>query len=293
MEANMSKIVVPLDESDLAEEALPWAGQLARSLGLGIHLVAVFTYDEGIWIRAGVPGDASPPAIANQVGGYLESVAARADLAALDVTTEVRLGNVAKEVADIADSTGAGMIVLTSHGEGGVKRWARGSVSDELIRAVAMPVFVVRPGHPPRMRRFVAPVDGSDVAEQALTRIREIANAVGAELHILRVVNPVAEATWLGVGPAPDLGSVTEQFSESARAYLAQIAQNGEHTDVYYGRPLDAILQYAADKECDVIAMGTHGRGGVVRLALGSTADAVVRGADRPVLVIPHRAIAG
>ena len=55
---------------------------------------------------------------------------------------------------------------------------------------------------------------------------------------------------------------------------------------IHLDGPLDAILQYAQNAECDVIAMGTHGRGGVMRLALGSTADAVMRAADRPVLLV-------
>src|SRR5262249_43667734 len=103
-------------------------------MGCGIHLVAVFTYDEEIWLRAGVAHGASPQAIANHVGSYLEAVASRQALSGIGVSTEVRLGNVAEQVADVAESSGARLIVLASHGEGGLKRWARGSVADELVR---------------------------------------------------------------------------------------------------------------------------------------------------------------
>ena len=119
---------------------------------------------------------------------------------------------------------------------------------------------------------------------------RAFAAATHAELHLLRVVNPISEVAWTGIGPAPDLARLTDQLTEGARAYLAERAHGDEVTDVVYGRPLDAILTYAEAQACDVIVMGTHGRGGVIRLALGSTTDAVMRGADRPVLVVPARA---
>ena len=84
-------------------------------------------------------------------------------------------------------------------------------------------------------------------------------------------------------------GGLGVSAEAAATAYLEQIAVTGEVYDVLYGRPLDAIISYARDRQCDVIAMGTHGRGGVVRLALGSTTDAVMRAADRPVLIVPNR----
>lgn len=284
----MPRIIVPLDESELAEQALPWAAILARALSATVHLAAVYTYDEEIWIRAGVSGDASPAAIANAVSAYLDATAAGAALTGLAVTTEVRLGNVAEQVSAMAAEEDTRMIVLASHGEGGIKRWARGSVADELVREVHLPLLVIRPGHVPAFRRVVVTLDGSETSEAALPAVRAIADAAGAEVHLLRVVNPVTEVAWTGLGPAPDLGDVTEQFSEAARAYLQRTARPGEVCEVYYGRPLDAILEYARTSDCDVIAMGSHGRGGIVRLALGSTADAVVRAADRPVLIVPH-----
>lgn len=287
----MARILVPLDESELAEQALPWAAELARGLGADVHLIAVWTLDEHIWMRAGVdPGD-SPERISAALGGYLQRVTEAPALEGLNVTFETRIGNVAEQIAEASTHSDTRAIALTSHGRGGFKRWIQGSVADELARSVAVPVLVVRPGETPshQFRRLLVTLDGSDTSERALPVARDIANAVGAEVNLLRVVNPIAEVAWTGIGPAPDLGQITEQFAEAARAYLEGVAIAGEKWDVLYGRPLDAILQYAREHECDVIAMGTHGRGGITRLALGSTTDAVMRAADRPVLIVPER----
>lgn len=286
----MPRILVPLDETELAEEALPWAAAFARAMASDLHLISVYAFDEDVWKRANIdPGD-SPARIAEQVTAYLDEVAARPALAGLNVSVEARLGNVAEQVADAALAGDTRMIVLVSHGKGGLKRWMQGSVADELVRTVAMPVLVVRPGLASyQVGRVLVTVDGSETSERALPVVREIANAVGAELHLMRVVNPVSEVAWTGIGPAPDMGQITEQYTEAARAYLERIARPGEMWDVMYGRPLDAILDYAREKRCEVIAMGSHGRGGIARLALGSTADAVMRAADRPVLIVPDR----
>lgn len=286
----MARILIPLDESELAEQALPWAAELARGIGASIHLLAVWTKDEQLWERAGIdPGD-SPARIASALDGYLFSVAELPAFEGIEVTYETRMGDVSDQIADVASGGDTRIIALTSHGRGGFKRFVQGSVADELVRTVAIPVLVVRPGlESHQFRRLLVTLDGSETSERALPVAREIANAVGAEVHLLRVVNPVAEVAWTGVGPAPDMGEITRQFSEAAQAYLEQQALPGETFEVLYGRPLDAILEYAREKGCDVIAMGSRGRGGVVRLALGSTTDAVMRAADRPVLVIPDR----
>lgn len=286
----MARILIPLDESALAEQAIPWAAALARGIGAGVHLVAVWTKDEQLWERAGIdPGD-SPARIVAALDGYLASVAERPELESVEVTFETRMGDVSDQIADVASSGDTQVIAITSHGRGGFKRLVQGSVADELVRTVAIPVLVVRPGlESQQFRRLLVTLDGSETSERALPVARTIANAAGAEVHLLRVVNPVAEVAWAGVGPAPDMGEITRQFSEAAQAYLEQQAVPGEVYEVLYGRPVDAILEYAREKRCDVIAIGSRGRGGVVRLALGSTADAVMRASDRPVLIIPDR----
>jgi nucleotide-binding universal stress UspA family protein len=287
----VSRIVVPLDESETAEEALPWAAYLARTCGAGLHLLTVWTHDDELWLRAGVEAGATTDRIAAAIDEYLAGVAARVDLAGLQVSTEVRLGKVADQVAEVSQEGDTAMVVITSHGRGGVRRFLQGSVADALVRTLAIPVFVVRPGEAtPPIERVLLTLDGSETSEAALEPARALAAAAGARLHLLRVANPLAELPYTALGPAPDLGQLAAELYEASEAYLRGVALNGEAWEVRAGRPLDVILDYAREQSCDVIAMGTHGRGGVIRLALGSTADAVMRAADRPVFLVPGRA---
>jgi len=291
-EVPLPRILVPLDESELAESALPWAAELARVLGLSLHLVAVYDYDEEGWRKAGIDTEAGPTAIAATLQAYLEQSVGRPPFSGLEHTSEVRMGDVSDQLTDAALEGDTRFIVLASQGEGGLSRFRRGSVADALVREGTTPVLIVRQGgRAAAFRRVLVTLDGSDVSEVALGPAREIADAAGAEVHLMRVINPVVDSGWTGVGPAPDMGLITEQLTESAIAYLQGRARPIERADVLFGRPLDAILQYAEEHDCDVIVMGSHGRGGIVRLALGSTADAVMRASDRPVLIIPHRAV--
>jgi nucleotide-binding universal stress UspA family protein len=286
----MPRLVVPLDESGLAEEALPWAALIARAARYSVHLVSVWTADEIMWVRAGVdPGD-SIEKIRDSIHGYLERTAASAVLAGLDVTTEVRLGEPAEQIAEAAAEGETAMVVITSHGRGGIKRLIQGSVADKLARTLSVPLLVERAGGiEPALTRIVVTLDGSETSAAALPVARGLARAVGAELHLLRAYNPLSEVHMSPLAPVTDLGRLSEQMYEAAETYMKEIAEPGEKWDVQAGRPLDVILQYARDHDCQVIAMATHGRGGIVRLALGSTSDAVVRAADRPVLLVPVR----
>lgn len=286
----MPRIVVPLDESENSEQALPWAAYLARKLDCSVHLVTVWTHDEEIWLRAGIEPGAPLERIASAVGEYLDKTSRRPELDGLRVTTEVRVGKVADHVREIAEAGETRYVVLTSHGRGGVRRFVQGSVADALVRTLKVPVIVVRPGNAsPPVERILLTLDGSETSECGLGPARALAGATGATLHLLRVVNPLAELPFTTIGPAGDLGELSAQLFKAAEEYLAQAARDGEVWEVRAGRTLDVITDYAREKACDVIAMGTHGRGGVLRLALGSTADAVMRAADRVVMLVPER----
>ena len=286
----MPRIVVPLDESEVAEEALPWAAYLARALGCSIHLVCVWTHDEEIWLRAGVESGAPLERIAEALDDYLRAVKARGELAGLVTTSEVRIGRVADHIQEVCEEGETRYVVLTSHGAGGLRRFIQGSVADALVRTLKVPLFVVRPGQSaPPLQRILVTLDGSETSECALGPARAVAAATGSKIHLLRVSNPLAEVPYTTLGPAGDLGQLSKELFQAAEEYLRQTAEEGEEWDVRAGRPLDAIIDYAKDKSCGLIAMGTHGRGGVLRLALGSTADAVTRAADRVVLLVPER----
>ncbi|MEX2081206.1 MAG: universal stress protein [Dehalococcoidia bacterium] len=267
----MARILVPMDRSELAEGALAWAQLLAAKTGDALHLLTV------------VPEDGSV-AEAEQ---YLAAMAGRPALGSLKVTTEVRQGDAATQIEEAARED-SGMIVICSHGHGGFKRLFQGSVADRVVRSAEVPVLVDRAGGiQPGLTNLLVTLDGSERSETALTPARALAKVAGANLHLLRVYNPMAEFTMTPMGPMTDVGDIAQKLYEAAEAYMREVSLPGETWEVRSGRPLDVIIEYATEKGCEVIVMATHGRGGVVRLALGSTSDSVMRAADRPVLLIP------
>lgn len=150
----IARIVVPLDGSSLAEQALPLATTLATDLGLPVHLVRVVlpdqTFEEMLPGRPSedadlVTGDAPVPYQDRLVGesaAYLEEIAAPLRAIGLTVHVDTPVGPVASTLID--DLRSDDLVVMTTQGRGGLERWLLGSVADKLVRAAKGPVLLVR-----------------------------------------------------------------------------------------------------------------------------------------------------
>ena len=147
--------------------------------------------------------------------------------------------------------------------------------------------------------RILVPTDGSDVAENAVTHALDLAEQYGAEVHALYVIDTDSMSLSLGAeqvdriqqGQYREMDEVRER-AERATGYVADRAgERGldavEHVSA--GRPHSLIADYAADNDIDLVVMGSHGRGGVTRMLLGSVAERTLRSTTRPVLVIDAR----
>lgn len=136
--------------------------------------------------------------------------------------------------------------------------------------------------------RILVPTDGSPSMGEVIDYARELAEVHDAEIHGLYVVDtggyatlPV-ESTW---------NNVTEILEEEGQLALEEIGKLADsipvETTIEKGEPSSEIVEYARDHNCDTIVMGTHGRGGIDRLLLGSVAERVVRAAPIPVMTVP------
>ncbi len=146
--------------------------------------------------------------------------------------------------------------------------------------------------------KILVPLDGSELAEQVLPQVMELANCSGAEIVLLRVPDvPVYEYLMT----VPEVGvQMREQAENDAREYLERLS--GElramglqvRTQIAYeGAVYLTILNTAKELDADLIAMSTHGRSGLARLVMGSVADDVVRHADLPVLLVRPQPVSG
>jgi nucleotide-binding universal stress UspA family protein len=282
-------ILVPLDCSKLAEQALPLATSIAKRAHASLRLAQVRRPE----FRTAGRHDGRT---------YLESVA-EVNRTATGVPAVPKLldGSVVSALCKHAAEIHADLMVLTTHGRGPLSRMWLGSTTDDLIRRTPVPLLVYRPtpDKPPptgfRFHRILVPLDGSEVAEEAIGPAAELARIMEAKLTFLRVVEPVPLVAPDGLvytPPALDT-SLMDEMTEQAQEYVDHQAARwqGEGLEVesrvvVNELPTAAVLEAAA--EHDLIAVATHGRSRMARLFLGSVADKVVRGAACPVLVVRH-----
>jgi nucleotide-binding universal stress UspA family protein len=294
-------LMVPLDGSPYAEQALPLAVELARRSDGHLHVALV---------RSSLPLDVDP----TPVHAYLQGVATRMEVELPGrISHEVlvdELGPLAYRppasnlmatlLARHAGAKRIELIIMTTHGRGGIRRAWLGSVADSLIRLAPCPVLLVRPRDedgPPAartarpVRHILVPLDGSEDAARVLASATDIGSAFDSSYTLLRVVSPLA---WDPVGdlyasyPAETPELNREAAAAELEAAAAPLREAGAEvaTDVMMDvSPAPAILDYADARNVDLIALSTSGAGRVRRMLLGSVADKLIRGADVPVLV--------
>jgi nucleotide-binding universal stress UspA family protein len=297
-------IVVPLDGSSWSERALPLAQTLAAQAGARLALVHVHIqvihpvsgYNLGgvAYIDEGLDREARA-----REAAYLATLRDRITReSGVEVTSDVVDGPVAQTLADYAAHAHADLVVMTTHGRGAFSRVWLGGIADSFIRHSPTPTLLVRPHDdtpqalPPTIRHLLIPLDESPLAEQIVEPAATLARLVGARITLLEVVDPLHVPSYT-IETARELEpTYTESRAAEAAAYLRGIATQLQAQEiavetrvVVAAQPATEILDLARSRGVDVIALATHGRGGLTRLLIGSVADKVVRGADVPVLV--------
>jgi nucleotide-binding universal stress UspA family protein len=276
------RILVPLDGSDTAEAALAYVALLPSDR---VRLLAVEC--DRVDLSAVCTA-------ARDCKAYLEALAAPLRDHGRDVDTLVAFGNPAQQILALAAV--ADLVVMGSHGHGGVKRFVLGSVADEVARHAPVPVMIVRGGPAPptavQVTRIVVPLDGSDLAEQAVPVAAALAADLGVPVHLLRVldIDALRATVQAGSHVAGAYMRSQEEIQRYAEEYLAEQAQDLRNRDltataeVLTGSPAVTLLD--AMRPDDLVVMTTHGRGGVRRMLLGSVADKLARAAVAPVVLV-------
>jgi nucleotide-binding universal stress UspA family protein len=295
----MLNILVPVDGSALAERALPYAIQIARATGGLLTLVrATWIYPfEFAESRADLPPGAE------RVVEELADAAARVRHAGATVETHVGFGDAPYVIREAARGRGADLIVMSTHGRGGLGRWVYGSVAETVLGTTDVPVLLVpaageHPWPTDRPLRVLVPLDGSDLAEETLPAVGALASALEAELVLLRAVPPTApRPTGVQVIGTPAGYALTYQDDTDlaiahARHYLEDVVDllravaPVRDVRVELGGPAAAIADVVRDQEIDLVAMATHGRTGLASLTMGSVAATTLRRAAVPVMLL-------
>lgn len=289
-------IIVPLDGSELAETALPYAAALAE--GLRAHLVLITAW-EGTESELGTTFPAMAMEIEkgaqNYFTQYLDGVRARYGRG--DQTRAIiRVGDAAEEILKAVAETGARMLVIATHGRSGVGRWIYGSTAGRLLRTSHVPIVAVGPNVRPRstgpvaLKHLMVPLDGSPLSEAALPVAESVATSLGARVSLVRSVRWAVQAYPYSL-PDAYVPQIDEELEAGAKAYLRRMeeALKGKvEVDAFVvrGGIADGLMDVADKQAVDLVVMTTHARAGIARAALGSTADRMLQG-KAPVMLVP------
>lgn len=298
-----TKILVPLDRSALAEQALGRTAALARAAHAEIDLVLVHEPLE----FAGYPSGAMDGEEWNVEHRYLESVAAELQSrASVSVTHAVLRGAPADMICVRVKDVSADLVVMTSHGRTGLSRSWLGSVADAVVRCSSTPVLMLRPVETPIDRfaeqnpftRVLVPLDGSRLALGVLDPAAALAKCGDATLLLLRVVQPVPLVSAYEINQpflyppivadeeatTQVVGEVAAELETIARTLREKGTRRVEVDVIVGGRVADDVTAFARQHDVDVIAMSTRGRG-ASRILLGSVADKLLRASTLPILL--------
>lgn len=299
----MSRILVPLDGSELAEHVIPYVIKLAQLKGLEVQLLHVLSglpylgieLETGLFTKIsddttvlGAPPTDHMLGARTEAEAYLNKQAARLRAEGLVVGTYIADGRPAQQIVEIGAN--AALIAMATHGYSGLRRWTLGSVTDESLRSTKTPIFVVRSEKNDwDMKRILVSLDGSDLARLALKPAFDIARQSGAEVHLFTVVPP-------SVGQFDPELRLDRAGSDKLRERLLQepvdvgIDTSGitVKSHVMEGFVAEAITEEAQKLGVDLIVMASHGFGGWRRFSLGSVTDKVMHATSIPMFVIPH-----
>ena len=321
------QILVPLDGSLRAESALAIAARIAGASEGTIMLLRVvgipaeytsYLYDS---YMAQTPVHAQEILDTEQANAenYLANVAKSTRLAGIKTQTKTLSGSAAMTILDVARDEHIDLIVMCSHGDTGFKRWALGSVAQQVARHSPVPVLVLREDgtaptssfpdhlHPLRAVTAMVALDGSKLAEVALEPAAYLVAALAAPAQGALLLTSV-----VNLAAIKNRSELQKKVLDDIKGYLKDTIERLHAGDV--GKLnlairwsienskdiADALIRAAESGEivessgefagCDLLAMATHGRGGVQRWVMGSVTERVLGATKLPLLIVRPQA---
>lgn len=199
----------------------------------------------------------------------------------------------AEAIVETASDLSSDLIVTGTHGRRGLSKLLLGSVAERVVRTSPVPVLTVRAdadieldGTP----RFLVPHDFSESSAEALRTATAWADALGAEITLLHVVEPVVYPEFYSVDVlSDDLMTRLVERSKDALRFAAEEFVGGTEVTVRVevGRAADTIIQQATADDFDFVIMATRGLSGLEHILLGSVAESVLRRCQVPLLAVP------
>ena len=297
-------VLVPLDGSEQAEQALPYAVRLARAAGGQLVLVRAALGPP----PSGQNWEQQQASAITEATTYLAGVQERL-ATRLGVATVVKYGHAPAQILQAATEFSVDAIVMSTRGRTGPAHLLFGSVAERIVADAPIPVLLVHtrtgeapmPPFDPPAARILVPLDGSPTAEAALPVAREVLGIAG-ELVLLTLVSPPDHVE------RDERGNVVAYLDQQEEAkkrlaldYLADVVARMKADDPALHVTREARVAESApagialaeiERGVDLVVMATHGRTGFRRALVGSVAGEVVRNGHAPTLLVPPHLLA-
>ena len=224
----------------------------------------------------------------------LVTVEARAKAAGLPITTRIEVGIPSEALQTVAQTIGADLLVVGTHGRTGLDHILVGSTAERVVRVSPCPVLAVKADKggageaATTIKRIVVPIDLSTCSLDALEYAVQFARPLGASITILHAMEPVAYGLDFSLTHAKEWKEQRAYLEKRLTVLTACLTALGIQTDhaLKPGLPADSITSYVTGQGYDLMIMGTHGRRGLSHVLVGSIAGAMLRHAPCPVLTV-------
>ena len=298
---HIQRILVPLDGSRLAEAALPIAARLAAAFGATIALLHVIEKDAPSTVHG-------EPHLANavQANEYLVRLTQQLVATGLKVDYHVHeapVGDVPRSIASHAEEHNSDLIIVCTHGGGGLRRGLWGSIAQRVLQLSRRPVLLARAATAPSSASSFAPatimvpLDGTAAAEAALPDATSLAHALKAGLRLVMVVPTLDKVAGEHQPKATFLPGTTRMLldvqQEQATVYLENLAASIRAAgveavaEVRRGGPVAELAADAAEHGDGLVVAATHGRAGLQAIWTTSVATRLLKRTNAPILLVP------
>jgi len=304
----LRRILVPIDFSDESINTLRVAKLLAARFRAQLDLVHVIAPSANFLPRGQLlPIVTSSSRMVSAALKRLQDFAFEQSVQPLPYSCRVRVGSPADEINEASRRLGANLIAIATRGYSGLKYAFLGSTTAQVVRTASCPVLVVRElehlsseqrarrGRTPlQFRKILVPLDFSECSRVGLNYALGFGLEFRSSMLLFHCVVPQTYALAVGYTAlaGPNLITLQEEFAQNQMEKL--LREFGKKsvkikTVVTVGSPVEQINECIRRQTVDLIITSTHGRTGLKRLFIGSTAEQIVRHAACSVLVVPNR----
>jgi nucleotide-binding universal stress UspA family protein len=293
------RILVPLDGSNLAESVVPFVIGTAEALGSTVVLLHIVEEHAPQKVH-GEPHLTSEAEAERYLEGVEQKYEGRVRFEHHVHGTEEHdvAGSIAGHVAEL----NADIVALCTHGRSGPRRVMYGSIAQQVLRRVAEPVLVVRPGTklPSQIKTLLVPLDDQHESEEALEVALALARAADATIYLVTIVPTVTTVTGdrsaaARMAPVATIAALDAE-EEGSRDYLNRLAEElraqgiSANAVVRRGDPVPSLSEAAAATPADLIVIATHGRSGLNAMMTGSVTATLAGRVSQPLLMVKLKA---